>query len=64
MFKQFYEELYRSEGEVDFEKANKFFEHLNLPKLSEEDRRYLERPITQGGEQNYTVPAFGENPRS
>lgn len=46
VFKQFYEELYRSEGELDLDKAKKFFEHLNLPKLSEEDMRYLERPIT------------------
>lgn len=46
VFKDFYEELYRSEGQMDVNKARVFFEHLNLPKLSEENMRDLERPIT------------------
>ncbi len=31
---------------MDLHRAKKFFEHLKLPKLSEEDVEYLERPIT------------------
>ncbi len=31
---------------MDLHGAKKFFEHLKLPKLSEEDVEYLERPIT------------------
>lgn len=46
VFKDFYEELYRLEGQMDVHKARVFLEHLNLPKLSEENMRDLERPIT------------------
>lgn len=47
MFKRFYEELYKSEAELD--KVKQFFEHLKIPKLSEEDMRYVEGPGKRPG---------------
>lgn len=46
VFREFYEELYRSEGQMNIIKARDFFKRLNLPKLSEENMRKLESPIT------------------
>lgn len=45
-FKNFYKELYSSDGELDMDKTKAFFEHLNLPKIAEEDMQWLDRPIT------------------
>lgn len=45
-FKEYYEELYPSDGQLDTDKVNVFFEHLNLPELSDEDMQWLDRQIT------------------
>lgn len=37
---------YKSEGQMNINKARDSFEHLSLPKLSEENMRALEYPIT------------------
>ncbi len=46
VFREFYEDLYRSEGLMDINKARIFFKHLNLPKLTEDNMRALECTIT------------------
>lgn len=46
VFKEFYENLYSEEGQMDLNKTNAFFRQLKLPKLSEDGAKNLEGPIT------------------
>ena len=45
-FRSFYNTLYTSHGDLDKQKLDNFFINLNLPQLSEEDKNFLEAPLT------------------
>lgn len=45
-FKQFYSKLYTTETRVESVTMQDFFDNLKIPSISQEDRQWLEEPIT------------------